>query len=74
MYNTCADLDTPTELPYCDMVSPDLGILVGGNSMGATIAEEMGRMGADMITGKPNWSLDLPKELFKARFIDEGEA
>ncbi|XP_038069465.1 uncharacterized protein LOC119738630 [Patiria miniata] len=70
VYYTCADLDTATELPYCDMVSPSLGVLVGGNSQGATMAEEMGRMGADMITGETNWNRDIPKEVFKARYIN----
>ncbi|XP_022103315.1 uncharacterized protein LOC110986037 [Acanthaster planci] len=71
IYYTCADLDTPTRLPYCDMVSPGLGVLVGGNSLGATMAEEMGRMGADMITGEANWNRDIPKEVFKARYTNK---
>ena len=69
IHHTCTDLDTPSRLPYCDMVSPTLGILVGGNSWGATIAEEVGRMGADMIVGKSNWNLDIPKEVFMAKYV-----
>ncbi len=51
------------------MVSPRLGIAIGGNGFGAMMSDEMGRMAADMIGGVEGWSHDIPKEQLKARFV-----
>ncbi|XP_033630824.1 uncharacterized protein LOC117292780 [Asterias rubens] len=69
IYYTCADLDTATHLPYCGMVSSSVGVLVGGNSYGAMMAEEMGRIGADMITGRGEWDCDVLKDDLRVRYI-----
>ncbi|XP_077988631.1 monomeric sarcosine oxidase-like [Glandiceps talaboti] len=58
---------TPTRQVYCDMITPTLGITVGGNGVGAKLGDEIGRMGANMIVAG-RWDHDLPKEKFKARF------
>ncbi|XP_070543575.1 uncharacterized protein [Ptychodera flava] len=63
----CVTTHTPTCYPYCDMITPLLGIIVGGNGYAAKSADEIGRMGARMIiAGK--WDHDLPQQRFKAKF------
>ncbi|XP_033647726.1 uncharacterized protein LOC117307164 [Asterias rubens] len=66
---TCSELKTPSKLPYCDMVSPRLGIAIGGNGLGAMMSDEMGRMAAEMIGATEGWNLDIPKEQLRARFV-----
>ena len=66
---TCACTRTPTALPYCDMVSPRLGLAIGGHGFGAMISDEMGRMAAEMIAGTANWNLDIPREHLKVRYV-----
>ncbi|XP_038070802.1 uncharacterized protein LOC119739800 isoform X1 [Patiria miniata] len=65
----CVCSRTPTGLPYCDMVSPRLGLAVGGNGCGALLSDEVGRMAAEMIAGGENWNRDIPREMLKAQFI-----
>ncbi|XP_041464725.1 uncharacterized protein LOC121415547 [Lytechinus variegatus] len=63
----CVITSTPTGRFYCDMVTPNLGVIVGGNGLGATVADEVGKMGALMIA-KGSWDHDLPPELFQLRY------
>ncbi|XP_038070809.1 uncharacterized protein LOC119739803 [Patiria miniata] len=65
----CVCSSTPTGLPYCDMVSPRLGLAVGGNGCGAMLSDEVGKMAAEMIAGAENWNRDIPREMLKAQFI-----
>ncbi|XP_077992810.1 uncharacterized protein LOC144446844 [Glandiceps talaboti] len=58
---------TPTSLPYCDMVTPTLGVVVAGNGYAATSGDEIGRMAARMIIAG-HWDHDFPQEQFKVRF------
>ncbi|KAJ8029279.1 putative sarcosine oxidase [Holothuria leucospilota] len=58
---------TPSGYPYCGMVTPNIGVLVGGNGYGAKSSDEIGRMGAMMIKNG-RWNHDLPEEKFKPRF------
>ncbi|XP_072166878.1 monomeric sarcosine oxidase-like [Diadema setosum] len=64
---TCVITRTPTDRYYCDMVTPTLGVVVGGNGSGAMVADEVGRMGAQMIA-KGSWDHDLPAEYFKVKY------
>ncbi|XP_038066968.1 uncharacterized protein LOC119736994 [Patiria miniata] len=65
----CVCSRTPTTLPYCDMVSPRLGLAIGGNGFGAMLSDEVGRMAAEMIAGGENWNRDIPREMLKAQFV-----
>ncbi|XP_072167190.1 monomeric sarcosine oxidase-like [Diadema setosum] len=65
--STCVITSTPTGRYYCDMMTPTLGVVVGGNGAGCMIADEIGRMGAQMIV-KGSWDHDLPAHLFRARY------
>ncbi|XP_022081073.1 uncharacterized protein LOC110974057 [Acanthaster planci] len=65
----CVCTRTRTELPYCDMLSPRLGLAVGGYGYGAMLSDEVGRMAARMIAGEENWSQGIPEEALRARFI-----
>ncbi|XP_033634425.1 uncharacterized protein LOC117295782 [Asterias rubens] len=62
---TCVTVTTPTRKLYCDMVTPRLGVLVGGNGWGAKSSDEIGRMGAGMILSG-SWDHDMPQDVFKA--------
>ena len=45
-----------------------IGVLTGGNGSAAKSADEIGRMGAEMIrTGQ--WAYDLDAAHFRARFV-----
>lgn len=49
------------------MVTAHTGVLVGMNGWGAKSSDEIGHMGASMIT-KGAWDYDLPGENFKVQF------
>ncbi|XP_077991748.1 uncharacterized protein LOC144445969 [Glandiceps talaboti] len=63
----CVTTVTPTGQPYCDMVTPTLGITIGGNGVAARSGDEFGRMGARMIVAGC-WDHDLPRDNFRVRF------
>lgn len=65
--DTCISTLTRSGLPYCDMVTPNLGIMIGGNAVGARMSYEMGKIGARMIV-KGHWDYDLGPELFEVRY------
>ncbi|XP_072037695.1 peroxisomal sarcosine oxidase-like [Amphiura filiformis] len=65
--DTCVETDTTTGLPYIDMVSPDIGIAIGGNGVGARLGYEVAKMAANMIR-KGYWDHDIPPDRFRARF------
>ncbi|XP_077868852.1 uncharacterized protein LOC144359609 [Saccoglossus kowalevskii] len=68
--NTCVTTLTPTLNIYCDMVTPTLGLAVGGCGHGAKASDEIGKMAARMvIAGK--WDHDLPADRFRVRFKNE---
>lgn len=66
-FDSSVTTHTPTEYPFCGMLNPNIGVLVGGNGTGAGCSDEIGRMGARMIV-KGEWDYDLPEELFKPTF------
>ncbi|XP_072166330.1 peroxisomal sarcosine oxidase-like [Diadema setosum] len=65
--NCCLTTLTPSGQLYCDMASPRVGVLACMNGYGAKSSDEIGRMGALMIS-KGSWDHDLPAETFKLRF------
>ncbi|XP_072037698.1 uncharacterized protein [Amphiura filiformis] len=65
--DTCVETDTTTGLPYIDMVSPDIGIAIGGNGVGARLGYEVAKMAANMIR-KGYWDHDIPPDRFRACF------
>ncbi|XP_072014610.1 peroxisomal sarcosine oxidase-like [Amphiura filiformis] len=64
--DTCVLSGTPSGLPYIDMITPEIGIAVGGNGVGARWSYEVGKIAAKMMT-KGQWDYDLPKEYFKVQ-------
>ncbi|XP_077989548.1 N-methyl-L-tryptophan oxidase-like [Glandiceps talaboti] len=65
---SCVLTYTPTLLPYCDTLTPTLGVAIGGNGVGAKVADEIGRMAARMVIAGC-WDHDLPRDNFRVRFI-----
>ena len=65
--DTCISVATATGKPYCDMLTSNIGLLMGGNGEGAKHSHEMGRIGAKMIM-KGQWDHDLPQDEFKVVF------
>ncbi len=49
------------------MVTPQIGVAIGGNGVGARWSYEVGNIAARMIT-KGGWDYDLPKEHFEVQF------
>ncbi|XP_072014611.1 monomeric sarcosine oxidase-like [Amphiura filiformis] len=66
----CVLTATKNNLPYIDMITPQIGIAVGGNGEGARWSYEVGKIAANMIT-KGQWDYDLPKDNFKVQFQDQ---
>jgi sarcosine oxidase/L-pipecolate oxidase len=55
---------TTTYRPFIDLVSPKLGVAIGGNGYAAKSCDEIGRLAASLlITGK--WTDDLPHDVFQ---------
>ncbi|XP_072015068.1 monomeric sarcosine oxidase-like [Amphiura filiformis] len=65
--DTCAVTVTRTDMPYVDMVTPEIGVAIGDNGGGAKFCYEIGRMAAKMIA-KGCWDYDLPAREFEVRF------
>lgn len=63
----CIASVTPTGQLYCDMLTSRLGVLIGMNGKGAKSSNEIGRMGASMIS-KGSWNYDLNPDLFKVQY------
>ncbi|KAI8486572.1 hypothetical protein Bbelb_358070 [Branchiostoma belcheri] len=57
--DACVTVKTPTEQLYVAMVTPSLGVALGGNGWAAKSCDEIGRMAAKMIL-KGQWDHDLP--------------
>ena len=53
------------------MVSPRLGLAVGGYGFGAMMSDEIGRIAANMIGGDDKWNMDIPREKLKARYVTQ---
>lgn len=64
-YDNCVTTHTPCRRPYVDLVSPSLGVALGGNGYAAKSADEIGRIAADLLVSG-QWSDDLPRETFRA--------
>ncbi|XP_006823773.1 monomeric sarcosine oxidase-like [Saccoglossus kowalevskii] len=70
---SCVITTTPTGHVYCDMVTPTLGVAVGGNGGGASAADEIGNMAARMmIAGK--WDHDLSPDSFRVKFKNKASS
>ena len=64
--DTCCTTHTPTVQPYIDLISPRLGVALGGNGYAAKSCDEFGRMAVDYLMSGA-WSSDLPQAEFKFR-------
>ncbi|KAG8189150.1 hypothetical protein JTE90_018442 [Oedothorax gibbosus] len=64
---TCVTCDSPSGLPYICRISPTVCVAAVGNGEGASVADEVGRLAADLVAGR-GWSSHLPAELFQADF------
>jgi sarcosine oxidase len=68
---SCVTSYTRTGYPYADMLEGGrIGVLTGGNGSAAKSADEIGRMGAEMMRAG-QWAYDLDAAHFQARFVRE---
>lgn len=66
---SCVTSYTRTGYPYVDMLQGGrLGVLTGGNGSAAKSADEIGRMGAEMLRAG-QWPYDLGAAHFRAHFV-----
>jgi sarcosine oxidase len=69
---SCVTSFTRTGYPYADMLPGGrVGVLTGGNGSAAKSADEIGRMGAEMLRAG-QWAYDLEAAHFRAQFVGEG--
>ncbi|CAH1796505.1 unnamed protein product [Owenia fusiformis] len=63
--DTCVTTTTPTSRLYIDMLSPTLGVALGGNGWAAKSCIEIGKIAALMVTSDSgHWTYDIPRENF----------
>jgi len=68
---SCVTSYTRTGYPYADMLPGGrMGVLTGGNGSAAKSADEIGRMGAEMMQAR-QWAYDLDATHFRAHFVRE---
>jgi sarcosine oxidase len=68
---SCVTSYTRTGYPYADMLAGGrVGILTGGNGSAAKSADEIGRMGAEMLRAG-QWAYDLDAAYFQAHVVQE---
>lgn len=66
--DSCVTTSTPTGQIYADRIGDGrLGVLVGGNGSAGKSADEIGRVGALMISND-DWVYDIDAHHFRARF------
>jgi sarcosine oxidase len=66
---SCVTSYTRTGYPYADMLEGGrIGVLTGGNGSAAKSADEIGRMGAEMLRAG-QWAYDLDAVHFRAHFV-----
>jgi sarcosine oxidase len=66
---SCVTSYTCTGYPYADMLQGGrIGVLTGGNGSAAKSADEIGRMGAEMMRAG-QWAYDLDAAHFRAHFV-----
>jgi glycine/D-amino acid oxidase-like deaminating enzyme len=69
---SCVTSYTRTGYPYADMLPGGrIGVLTGGNGSAAKSADEIGRMGAEMLRAG-RWAYDLDAAHFRAHFGGDG--
>ena len=69
-HESCVVVETPTELPYIDVVHSQLGVALGMNGVAAKSCDEIGRMASSMVlTG---WDSDILQHNFALRTIPAG--
>jgi sarcosine oxidase len=69
---SCVTSYTRTGYPYADLLPGGrMGVLTGGNGSAAKSADEIGRMGAEMLRAG-QWAYDLEAAHFRAQFVEEG--
>eukprot|EP01087_Luapelamoeba_hula_P018030 TRINITY_DN5752_c0_g1_i1.p1 TRINITY_DN5752_c0_g1~~TRINITY_DN5752_c0_g1_i1.p1 ORF type:complete len:464 (+),score=82.30 TRINITY_DN5752_c0_g1_i1:40-1392(+) len=67
--DACVTTHTPTNQLYIDMISSHIGVLVGDNGYSAKSADEIGRMGAAMISETTgDWAGDIPAHTLRAKY------
>jgi glycine/D-amino acid oxidase-like deaminating enzyme len=69
--DSCVTMVTPTGHPYIDMVTPRLGVAIGGNGHAAKSCDEIGRLAARMLLGEP-WDGDFDRDTFRLRMHSAG--
>jgi glycine/D-amino acid oxidase-like deaminating enzyme len=69
---SCVTSYTRTGYPYADLLPGGrIGVLTGGNGSAAKSADEIGRLGAEMLRAG-QWAYDLEAAHFRAQFVEEG--
>jgi sarcosine oxidase len=69
---SCVTSYTRTGYPYADLLPGGrMGVLTGGNGSAAKSADEIGRLGAEMLRAG-QWADDLEAAHFQAQFVEEG--
>jgi sarcosine oxidase len=69
---SCVTSYTRTGYPYADLLPGGrIGVLTGGNGSAAKSADEIGRMGAEMLRAG-QWAYDLEAAHFRAHFGGDG--
>jgi sarcosine oxidase len=69
---SCVTSFTRTGYPYADLLPGGrVGVLTGGNGSAAKSADEIGRLGAEMLRAG-QWAYDLEAAHFRAQFVEEG--
>lgn len=67
---TCVTSSSPSGQPYIDRVSPTVTVAVVGNSRGAKLADEVGKIAADLSL-RGRWNSEVSQSHFK--IITENE-
>jgi sarcosine oxidase len=68
---SCVTSYTRTGYPYADLLEGGrIGVLTGGNGSAAKSADEIGRMGAEMLRAG-QWAYDLDAAHFRAHFVSD---
>lgn len=62
--DTCVTTETPSSRAFLDLLSRDLGVVIGGNGTAGKSCDELGKMAAELIY-HGRWVSDLPREWFE---------
>lgn len=65
--DSCVTTNTANRLPFIDMATPSIGVVIGGNGYAAKSCDQLGKLGVDMVLGN-EWSPEYHRDMLRCKW------